>query len=521
MADNAIWNKKAKEWELPCNKLAYLINELTIYDDIQLDILPDTKNQELVQTIEHKIQPFDYQSEGIDWLINRPSGLLLDMPGLGKSLQAIYAAEELKKQKGIQHCLIVCGINILKQNWKQEIEKFSTESCRIVGEKINKKGKITYATINERAEELYNPIDGFFVIVNKEMFSSQLVVDAILNSQNKFDMIVADELHKMKDPNSQSGKGFLKLTKIGDYHFGLTGTPLINSPLDAYTALKFIGQEKANYTNFKKFYCVMGDRFSEYKVTGYKNLDILKQEIEDCSIRRDKSILNLPPKFIIPEYIEMDSSQQKFYDNLQAGIVAEADRVNIKTTSLLGLVTRLREAATCPSVLTSSNVVNTKIDRCVELTEELIHNNEKVVIFSTFKEPLYQLADILKKYEPFVCTGDQSDEEINQYKKMFQEDDKHMIMLCTAQRMGTGITLTRSSSAIFIDSTWTYALESQTEDRLHRIGANKAVTIFKLIAKGTIDERIQDILERKKLLSDYMLDEKEIEESELRELIGV
>ena len=508
MAENAIWDKKEKVWELPCNKLSYLINELTIYDDIQLKLLPDEKEDEITQTIEHQIKPFEYQSEGIDWLINRDSGLLLDMPGLGKTLQIIYAAEELKKQEGIEHCLVVCGINSLKQNWKNEILKCSTLDCRVVGEKITKTGRIKYATIKERAEELYNPIDEFFVIINREMFQDSLIVDAILNSKNHFDMIVADEMHKMKEPNSQSGKGFLKLSKLGKYHFGLTGTPLINSPLDAFMPLKFIGQEKATYTNFKKFYCTMGDNFSEYRVTGFKNLDVLKQEIESCSLRREKRILNLPPKIIVPEYIEMETSQQKFYDNLQAGIVEEADRVNIKATSLLGLITRLREATTCPSILTTANVSNIKIDRCCELVDEIVKNGEKVAIFSTFKEPLYILYDKFKAYKPLICTGDQDDFEVDNNKKMFQEDDEHKVILCTSQRMGTGHTLNRASYGIFLDCPWTKADFEQTCDRIHRIGTNKSVIIYNLIAKGTIDERVQEVLEFKTALSDYIIDDK-------------
>ena len=521
-AEDAVWNKKSLEWELPINKLSFLIDNFTILDDISLSVMEEEKKNLIKQTIEHSIPAFDYQSEGIDWLINRNSGLLLDPPGLGKTTQIIYAAEELKRQKGAEHCLIVCGINILKQNWKKEIEKFSTESCRVVGEKINSKGTITYATVNERAEELYNPIDAFFVIINKESFQNTLVIDAILNSQNKFDIIVADELHKMKDPNSQSGKNFLKLTKTGKYHFGLTGTPLINSPLDAYVPLKFIGQEKANYSNFKKFFCTMGDRFSDYKVTGFKNLDVLQKEIEDCSIRRDKSILHLPPKFIVPEYIEMDSSQEKFYNDLQSGIVVDADRVNIKTSTMLGMVTRLRQAATCPSVLSTAKIKNSKAERCVELVEEITSNGEKVVIFSTFKEPLYNLCTLLKDYKPLMCTGDQKDSDVEKFKDMFQEDDEHMVLLATAEKMGTGQTLTRASYGIFLDSTWTDALETQAEDRIWRIGSNKSVIIYKLIAKGTIDERIQEILTRKRALSDYVVDNKVTNEvEELKELLGL
>lgn len=522
MADNAIWDKNNKEWELPCSKLSYLIDELTIFDDIQLNLLKDNKSQELVQTIKHKVPAFDYQSEGIDWLINRSSGLLLDPPGLGKTLQIIYAAEELKKQKGVEHCLIICGINTLKQNWKKEIEKFSTESCRIIGEKINSKGKITYATVKERAEELFQNLDDFFIIINIESLRDNLVIDAILNSQNNFDMIVVDELHKCKQPNTQQGKNLLKLTKVGKYHFGLTGTVLINSPIDSYVPLKFIGYEKSNYSNFKAFYCVISQKFGHYQIDGYKNLDLLKEEINSCSIRRDKSILNLPPKVIIPEYIEMDATQEKFYNDIHAGIVVEADRVNIKNTSLLGLVTRLRQAATCPSVLTTSNIKNTKLDRCVDLVDEIVSNNEKVVIFSTFKEPLYNLYNELNKYKPFLCTGDQTEEEISHNIDAFQEDDEHMVMLCTTSKLGTGVTLHRASYEIFLDSTWTASLEEQCEERCYRIGTNKSVTVFKLIAKNTIDERIQTILTRKRAISDYIIDNKVTSEvEELKELLGI
>ena len=266
----------------------------------------------------------------------------------------------------------------------------------------------------------------------------------------------------------------------------------------------------------------MGDKYSDYSITGYKNLDILKNEINDCSIRREKSILNLPPKFIVPEYIEMDSSQQKFYDDLQAGIVGEADRVNIKTSTMLGMVTRLRQAATCPSVLTSADIKNTKLERCKELVEEITSNKEKVVIFSMFKEPLYILMNELKDYNPLICTGDQSDTKVNEYKNLFQEDDEHLVLLATAEKMGTGQTLNRANYGIFLDSSWTDATETQTEDRLWRIGTDKSVIIYKLIAKGTIDERVQDILTRKRAISDYIIDDKMTNEvEELRELLGI
>lgn len=524
-AENAIYNKTTKTWELPLNKLSFLINNLTYIDDINLYFLDDKVNQKnkLLISNTYKTKPFDYQKEGIEWLINNQNGLLLDPPGLGKTIQIIYAAEELKRQKGIEHCLIICGINTLKTNWKLEINKHSTLDCIIIGEKINSKGNTVYSSVKDRAQQLYNKIDEFFVIINVESLRDNTVIDAIRNSKNNFDMLVVDEVHKCKSPTSDQGKNLLKLAKIGKYHYGLTGTVLVNSPLDAYVPLKFIGEEKSTYTNFKNFYCLYEQKFGHNQISGFKNIDNLKSELNNCSLRRSKDLLNLPPKIIIPEYIELSEQQNKFYNNIKEGVVEEADRVNIKTTSLLGLVTRLRQAATCPAVLSSSVVLNSKLDRAYNLIDEITSNNEKVIVFSTFKEPLYTLYNGLKEngYCPLLCTGDQLDETINDNIKKFQELDNYNIILCTTSKMGTGITLTAASYEIFLDSNWTQALEEQCEDRAWRIGSKKSVIIYKLIAKGTIDERIQTILERKRGISDYIVDNKYDENAELRELLGM
>lgn len=519
-AGDALWHKTLKVWELPINKLSFLIDNLSQIDDIDLELLPDEEKETYNLKINYKTKPFSYQLEGIQWMLNNPNCLLLDPPGLGKTLQVIYLAEELKAAGEAKKCLIICGINSLKTNWEKEIQRHSTLDCVIIGKKITKKGTVKYTSIKERAEQLYNPIKEFFVILNIESLRDSLVLDAIRDSANEFDLIVLDEIHKCKAPQSSQGKNLLKLRNIGKRHIGLTGTLLVNDPLDAYVPLKFIGKENSTYTNFKNFYCIIEQKFGHYQIAGFKNMDILKEEIASCSLRRSKDLLKLPPKVIIPEYLEMSEKQSKFYEDLEAGVITEADRVNIKTTSLLGLVTRLRQAATCPSVLTSSDIDCAKIDRAISLTEEIVSSGEKVIIFSTFKEPLYQLNDLLKEYKPLLCTGDQSDEEVSKNIDIFQEDPTRKVILCTTSKMGTGITLTAASYEIFLDSTWTSALEEQCEDRAWRIGSTKSVFIYKLVAKNTIDERIQNILDRKKNISDYIIDDKVNNEEELRELLG-
>lgn len=180
-------------------ELAFLLDSLTFLDDIKLVLKQEDKNKEHLipmHAAEYKLPAFQHQLEGIEWGLNTPSGLLLDEAGLGKSATIIHLAEELKAQRGLEHCLIICAINTLKANWKKEIALHSNLSCRVIGEKINSKGNISYATVKERAAELKNPLDAFFYIINIEAIRSDDVIDAIKNSANKIDMIVLDEAHK-------------------------------------------------------------------------------------------------------------------------------------------------------------------------------------------------------------------------------------------------------------------------------------------------------------------------------------
>lgn len=195
--DKYIYDKKTHIWEFPISCLSYLLDNLTYLDDITLKLYQqEVLDAPLTATLSHEYPPFEHQLEAINYGLSHSAWLLLDEPGMGKSAAAIYLAEELKAQCGLEHCLIICGINTLKTNWKREIEKYSTLSCRILGEKISKKGKISYSSIKERAAELMNPIDAFFIVTNIETLRSADVIQALKTTKNKIGMIVLDEAHK-------------------------------------------------------------------------------------------------------------------------------------------------------------------------------------------------------------------------------------------------------------------------------------------------------------------------------------
>lgn len=261
-------------------------------------------------------------------------------------------------------------------------------------------------------------------------------------------------------------------------------------------------------TNFKSQYCVYGG-YGGHQIIGYKNLDMLKDELNSCSLRRTKDIVEgLPPKTVINELVEMSDTHRKFYDNVQNGVKEECDKINLDTNKVLALTIRLMQATACPSLLTSQNIMSSKVERAVELAEEFIDNGNKVVIMCTFKEPLNVLYGLLKEYNPLLCTGDVSEDTFEKNKKLFQEDPKYKVFLGTTSKAGTGLTLNAASYMICINTPWNDSDQRQVEDRIHRVDNKEPVFIYRLICRDTIDEQVEKIVEMKQALSDFIIDDK-------------
>ena len=504
------YDNKTHIWEVPITSLHKLLDNLYTFDNIELNLLPDKKPKKQVdiKLPKYKIPLYKHQEEAVKFALSgMDKWLLLDDPGLGKSSTIIHIAEELLKAKKIEHALIICGFNILKTNWEKEIHKHSDLTCRILGKKISKTGKVNYGSIPERLIELKNKIEEQIIIINVESLRNEEIVKAINSGPNKFDLVVFDELQVLSSPSSQQAKGLLKIKS--KYKIGATGTLLTSSPLNAYVPLKWIEAEHGTFTNFKYYFCRYGGPFKT-DLIGYKHLDILQDQINEHSLRRKKELLDLPEKTIIDEYVDMDKAQEDFYLDIVNGIVSEADKVELKPAAVLSMVTRLREVTACPTILTTSNISSAKIDRACELVKEILSNNEKVVIFSMFKETLNVLMDKLSFGNPVLCTGDVKDDIVSKNIDNFQNDDIHKILLAVPKRLGAGVTLTRANYGIFIDVPWTMAEFQQAQDRIHRIGSNKKVFIYHLITNNTVDERVKEIVYTKGAISDYIVDSADI-----------
>lgn len=292
-----------------------------------------------------------------------------------------------------------------------------------------------------------------------------------------------------------------------DYQVGLTGTLITNNILNCYLPLSWLGRDAATLTNYKASYCKFGG-FGGNQIIGFKNLDVLKEELDAFSIRRTKDAAKgLPPKVVEVELLDMNEDHANFYEAVKDGIKEEVDKIELNSSNLLALTTRLRQATADPGILTTQDILSTKIERCVELTEELVEQGEKVVIMSTFKDPVYKLGKLLEKYNPLINTGDIPDLAVSNNIEKFQSDPAAKVFIATSAKCGTGITLNAASHMICLDQPWTDALFQQMTDRIHRLDNTNSAFITVLVCRDTIDQRVLQIVESKKELSDFIIDD--------------
>lgn len=486
--------------EVP-KKFEKYLKMLDIYDEQDADYLSRTK-------------PFEHQMDSFKYALTHNKFLLGDEQGLGKTKQALDIAVARKHK--MRHCLIVCGVNNLKWNWYKEVEIHTNEKAHILGSRVNRKGKTVIGSSAERLADLKQIHDEYFLITNIETLRDKSIQSQIkkMCSDGIIGMTIIDEIHKCKNSQSKQGKAIHCCCSY--YRLALTGTPLMNNPVDLYNVLKWLEVENHSLTYFKNLYCEMGG-FGGYEIIGYKNLDQLENSLNKNMLRRRKEeVLDLPPKIYTDELLDLDSSQDKLYRDVTNQIIEDIDRIMLLPNPLTELI-RLRQVTSNPNILTSKNITNVKYDRILDILES---TTDKVIIFSNWTKvinPLYIKLNSLG-YNPALVTGESKDPILEMNK--FQSDNTCKVILGTTPALGTGYTLTAANTVIFIDEPWSKAIKDQAEDRCHRIGTKGTVNIITLICKDTIDERIHQIIKDKGELSDRIVDGKAVQPSDIKFLIG-
>lgn len=511
------YNPETKEWELPVKKLNFLIDNLQNFDfEITGHYVSFEKRKaEIPDGFEFKTKPFEHQIEGFNYGLENDKWLLADEQGLGKTKQIIDIAVAKKVEFGYKHCLIICGVNGLKWNWRNEIKTHSNESCHILGQRTRKNGKTVVLGNKEKLEDVLrlrhsdqtspDALQAYFIITNVETLRDEKIVAEIvkLTQSHEIAMIAFDECHKAKDHTSQQGKGILKLK--ADTMIAMTGTPLMNQPLDLYMILRWLGYENHAFYSFKNHYCVMGG-FGGYEILGYKNLEELQERLNEIMLRRlKKDVFDLPDKLYVDEFVEMTPKQAQIYKEVTAEIKSNIDQISMASNPLAELI-RMRQATGYTGILSSVVKESAKLDRMEELVEEAIGNDKQVVIFSNWTQITDAVFERLhKRFVVSQITGNTKDADRQRIVDQFQ-DGIYKVLIGTIGAMGTGLTLTAGTVEIFLDHPWNRALYSQAVDRCHRIGQSENVTVYNLLCKDTIDERVWELVQKKGRMSDAIVD---------------
>lgn len=518
-----VYNPNNHTWEMPINNIIGLCNKFE-NEEIKIEgTYEDLHKQEfeidIPKDYTFKTKPFSHQIDGVRFGLNKKKFLLCDDQGLGKTFQIINWVGCLEKTDTINKVLIVCGVNSLKYNWQSEIGIHSDEKGWVLGTRFRKTtGKAYEGSTKDKLEDLDNLPDCRYIITNIETLRAGAekisktkyhfpLADKLAQLCKKgiISVIAFDECHKSKDPTSLQSRAMLLLS--APYMSAMSGTPLMNNPLDLYFPIHWLGYEQHSLYQFKQHYCKFGG-WGGSPIVGYKNLEEIRALMEKIMIRRLKSeVLDLPEKIRKIEYVDMTPKQNQIYKEVYNDVMSDLQKIKFSNNPL-SMMIRLRQATGWTGIISDKVQESAKMDRMIELVQEIVASGQKAIIFSNWESITEVSREKLKLYNPAYITGATKADERMKEVDRFQTDDKCKVIIGTIGAMGTGLTLTAAQNVIFLDSPWNMALKAQAEDRAHRIGTKGTVNIITLVCKNTIDERIEELVEKKGQIADALVDGK-------------
>lgn len=516
-----------KTWEIPESAVPMLMSRLRDYDVLlrgEMHHETPESHARLPSGFVFTTKPYKHQMEGVIYGLEHESFLLGDDQGLGKTKEIIDIAMCRKQTDGLKHCLIICGINGNKYNWADEVKIHSREDSWILGTRFTKRPpiKMIEGSTKDKMEDLNNIPHQFFWITNietlrggsfkekqgKRTVTRFPIAEKIqeLCDRGIIGMIAFDEAHKAKNPDSQQGKALLSIDCKGP-KIPMSGTFVLNNPLDLYLPLKWAGFETHSFYAYKQHYCTMGG-FGGKEIVGYKNLDELRSMVSKVMLRRVKGdVLDLPPKVHTIEWVDAYPEQKSLYKDVRDQVRDNIDKVKVHPDPLSEML-RLRQVTGYPGILSSTVTKSAKMDRMEELVEEEVLVGGKAIIFSNWSEMTNVIRNKLKKYNPAYITGEVGSVQRMEEKDRFQNDPNCKVMIGTIGALGTGFTLTAAQLVIFVDEPWNRGIKDQAEDRAHRIGTRGTVRIVTILTRDTVDEGVYNLVQKKGKMADLLVDGK-------------
>jgi SNF2 family DNA or RNA helicase len=324
--------------------------------------------------------------------------------------------------------------------------------------------------------------------------------------------IVLDESHKIKNPNAKITRATLDLKDLATKRIIITGTPIANKPLDLWTQFYFLDNGNLlgdDYKKFEKTYSInlKGDNLPEQEA----RFNNLREIILSNSIRRlKKDVLELPEKIYIDKYVQIEGQQKKIYAQLKKELYIEitnieGEKIIDESNVLLKKLLRLAQIASNPFLIDKAyNETPAKFPLLDTLIESILEQKEKVIVWSCFVDNIRILYKRYKKFGSLILYGDLPIEKRNEIVKQFRNNNEFMILIANPSAAREGLTLTSANNAIYLDRNFNLVDYLQSQDRIHRISQTKECKIYKLIAKSTIDEYIDEIIYKKHKLAEYV-----------------
>ena len=442
----------------------------------------------------------DYQLTGVKWLYNLAKtgfgGILADEMGLGKTIQVIYYIKQMLKDNPTSKFLIVVPTS-LAYNWEHEFDSFASQIKKAIC--IGSK---------EKRKHILKDLNKINVIITTY---GLLREDEEIYENLNFNTMIIDEAQNIKNNHA----GITKVVKSikAETKFALTGTPLENSILELWSIFDFIMPGYlANLTKFQSKYKIKDfDEDSEILIKG------LSKQINPFILRRKKSdvVKELPEKLINDIYIDLKDEQKKLYVAELNRVKEEMDKIikeegmNKARFLILQLLTKLRQICIDPSIVYDNYTDGSnKIEQLENIVSEYTKNNHKVLIFSSFKTALNIVKEKFNnaKIKTYMIDGSVPAKTRIEMVDNFNENDDIKVFLIMLKSGGTGLNLASADVVIHLDLWWNPQAENQATDRAHRIGQTNTVEVIHLITKGTIEEKILELQNKKRILSDKLID---------------
>ena len=439
----------------------------------------------------------DYQKKGVDWLVFlkkfRFGGVLADEMGLGKTLQALTMIQLEIEHGNILPSLVVCPTTLV-WNWQEEIKKFMPGV------------KVLVLNGNHR-RDLFNEIHKAQVVITSYPLLRR---DIELYKKITFNYVILDEAQNIKNRHTQNAQVAKSLKAT--MRLAMTGTPVENSIMDLWSIFDFLmpgflgGAQK-----FKKRY--------EIPITNFQDkeqLAKLSSRILPFVLRRLKKdvIKDLPDKIEQVSYCELEPTQSKIYEEM----IASARKIATKSVDengfdksrmvILTLILRLRQICCHPLIAgvdLGHRSVSGKMELLKETLAELLAGGHKVLIFSQFVSMLKIMEEYLEREKITYAYMDGSSKDRQEEVERFNGDPSLKVFLLSLKVGGVGLNLTSADTVIIYEPWWNPAVENQAIDRVHRIGQNNAVLAYRLITKGTIEEKMLELQNRKRFLMDTLV----------------